>query len=116
MVSTRAVSAYADFGLCTRKWGNSELVESVPIMPFLRNMFFSQKTKMLTMWNRCICNAQLLAKSNTLALSVSFSHMRVWEKYFFTKSQPLPFFLRVGFSKNMDGSASPFTYPTCYIF
>ena len=36
--------------------------------------------------------AQLLAKSNTLVLSVSISHMRVWEKHFFTKSQPLSFF------------------------
>ena len=38
--------------------------------------------------------AQLLAKSNTLVLSVSISHMRVWEKHFFTKSQPLSFFPR----------------------
>ena len=43
------VSNYSDFCLCTRKWGNSALAESL-LQPHFHVACFFPKTKMLVIW------------------------------------------------------------------
>ena len=54
MVSTSCISIYTYFGLCTRKWKNSALVESlVQSHNFRITHFFFKKPKCVQRGNRC---------------------------------------------------------------
>ena len=57
-VSTTAVSTYADFSLCTYGLGGisalvMSLINAVPLMRILSNLFFSKKENVLKLGNKC---------------------------------------------------------------